>query len=408
MKKIAIIAPTNLPIPATKGGAVETGIQQVIDENEKKKRVHIDIFSYYEKVAEEISKNYKATTFYYYRENKIRQLECWTRKCLNYIFRKLRIKLKINPRKGYSNYIENKIKKENYEAILIKNAVDLVIPIHKVTDDRICLQLHNDFLNQNIYNSKKIVNYCDRIITNSEYIKRCVLTIEDAKNKPILVNKNCLELKKFYNVTEKEKKELIEKYKIDDDKQIILFSGRMVPQKGIKELLLAIERLPQEMNWKLYVIGGKWFNKDTKDAFQKEILEMAKKLKNKVECVGFVPYQEIPVWNKIADVVVVPSIWEEPAGRVAIEAQAAGTPLIISDAGGIKEYVSKDSAIIVKRGTNFVEEIKKEILEVLKNKEIRKNMSNAGIRNSKNYTVERYYEEIIEELNIGEQDEKTN
>ena len=159
---------------------------------------------------------------------------------------------------------------------------------------------------------------------------------------------------------------------------------------------------------KLYVIGGKLFNKDTKHAFQKEILEMAKKLKNKVECVGFVPYQEIPVWNKIADVVVVPSIWEEPAGRVAIEAQAAGTPLIISDAGGIKEYVSKDSAIIVKRGTNFVEEIKKEILEVLKNKEIRKNMSNAGIRNSKNYTVERYYEEIIEELNIGEQDEKTN
>ena len=408
MKKIAIIAPTNLPIPATKGGAVETGIQQIIDENELKRKVHIDIFSYYEEVAEIKSKEYNETSFHYYKETKVEKIKTFLRKSLNYICRKLKINFKVNMRRGYSNYIKKIIKKDNYEIILIKNAVDLVLPLAKASESKICLQLHNDFLNKDTYKCSEIVNSCDKIITNSDYIRKCVLTIEEAKNKKILINKNCLEIEQFYNVTEQQKQEVIKKYNIDVQKQIILFSGRMVPQKGVKELLYAIEKLPKEMNWKLYIIGSKWFSENTKDNYQKEIMEISKRLGDKVECVGFVPYKEIPVWDKIASIVVFPSIWEEPAGRVAIEAQATGTPLIISDAGGIKEYVTNNSAVVVKRGKKFIEDLANQILRVLEDKSLQKRMSLAGIENSKNYTSEHYYEEIIGELNVGEDNEKTN
>ena len=265
--------------------------------------------------------------------------------------------------------------------------------------------MHNDFLNKDIYHNRQIVNACDRIITNSEYIKKCVLTIEEAKQTKIFINKNCLEVERFYNVTKQEKEQLMKKYNINSKNQIILFSGRMVPQKGIKELLYSIEKLPSDMNWKLYVIGSKWFSQNTKDAFQKEIMEISRKLGDKVEFIGFVQYNEIPIWDKVANVIVFPSIWEEPAGRVAIEAQAAGTPLIISDAGGIKEYVTQNSAIIVKRGQDFSENLAKEILKVLRDSKLKENMSKAGIENSRNYTVEHYYEEIIEEIGIGEKDE---
>ena len=408
MKKIAIIAPTNLPIPATKGGAVETGIQQIIDENEIKRKVHIDIFSYYDETANEKSKKYKETTFNYYNETKIEKIRTSIIKTLNYIFRKMKINLKINMRIGYTQYIKEVLKKEKYDAVLIKNAVDIVLPISKATNARICLQLHNDFLNKNTYKASKIVEVCDRIITNSDYIKRCVLTIKNAENKKIFINKNCIEIERFNDITEEQKNNIIKQYNINMQDQIILFSGRMVPQKGVKELLYAVEKLPKDKKWKLYIIGSKWFSENTKDRYQKEILEISKGLEDKVKCVGFVPYKEIPIWDKIASIIVFPSIWEEPAGRVAIEAQAAGTPLIISDAGGIKEYVTNNSAIVVKRGENFIEELSNQILRVLEDEKLRKVMSDAGIENSKNYTSEHYYEEIIEQLYEGENDEKTN
>ena len=47
MKKILLIAPSELPIPAVLGGAVETGIVQLIKENEKRQNLKFELFSYY-------------------------------------------------------------------------------------------------------------------------------------------------------------------------------------------------------------------------------------------------------------------------------------------------------------------------------------------------------------------------
>jgi glycosyltransferase involved in cell wall biosynthesis len=45
--------------------------------------------------------------------------------------------------------------------------------------------------------------------------------------------------------------------------------------------------------------------------------------------------------------VVVPSIWQEPGGLVALEAMAVGTPLVAYDAGGLSEYVANAGAGVV-------------------------------------------------------------
>ena len=45
--KLILLAPSDLPIPSVKGGAIETGIQQIIDENEKKHKIDIIVYSYY-------------------------------------------------------------------------------------------------------------------------------------------------------------------------------------------------------------------------------------------------------------------------------------------------------------------------------------------------------------------------
>lgn len=54
---------------------------------------------------------------------------------------------------------------------------------------------------------------------------------------------------------------------------------------------------------------------------------------------GQVSHDELQTRMGEADVVVVPSIWQEPFGRVALEALLAGTPVVCSDRGGLPEIV---------------------------------------------------------------------
>ena len=47
MKKICMIIPKNLPLPATKGGAIETLITNVINENEMEKKIELSKYKIY-------------------------------------------------------------------------------------------------------------------------------------------------------------------------------------------------------------------------------------------------------------------------------------------------------------------------------------------------------------------------
>ena len=213
--------------------------------------------------------------------------------------------------------------------------------------------MHNDFLNKNTYKSEEITKKCKAIITNSEYIKQCVLTIKGINAENVFINKNCLDNDNFLEIDEKTIKEKAKEYSIDLSKKNIIFVGRIVPQKGIKELICATQLISKNIDWNLIIVGSKWFGKTTRDKFGKELKEIAKKNINRIKFMGFIAAKEVKFLYKMADVVVVPSIWEEPAGRVVLEAQSVGTPVILSDAGGMKEYTTPNASMIIKRGKDF-------------------------------------------------------
>ncbi len=64
-KRIAIITTGYFPVPATRGGAVENLVENLINENERKGNVDLNIFSAYDKKAEKLSRKYKNTSFEY-------------------------------------------------------------------------------------------------------------------------------------------------------------------------------------------------------------------------------------------------------------------------------------------------------------------------------------------------------
>lgn len=71
MKTICFIAPYNYSIPAIQGGAIETLVQHLIEENEKEKKFKFIVLSTYSKEAEEVAKKYKYTKYIYFKKKNI-------------------------------------------------------------------------------------------------------------------------------------------------------------------------------------------------------------------------------------------------------------------------------------------------------------------------------------------------
>jgi len=115
--------------------------------------------------------------------------------------------------------------------------------------------------------------------------------------------------------------------------KLILFVGRLVPEKGAQVLLEAFQiLLAQNQDIKL-IIGGA----GTYESFLKNLAcELG--VADKVLFPGFLNETRRNRYLKEADVAVFPSLYE-PFGIVALEAMAAHVPVIVSDTGGMREVV---------------------------------------------------------------------
>ena len=121
------------------------------------------------------------------------------------------------------------------------------------------------------------------------------------------------------------------------EEKIVLYVGRFVREKGIGVLLGSMSAvLAQEPNARFVVVGG------GADAAKYEGFARWSGLSNRVTFAGFLQGEPLHELYRVADVAVFPSLYE-PFGIVALEAMAAGVPVVASDAGGLKEIVVHDA-----------------------------------------------------------------
>jgi glycosyltransferase involved in cell wall biosynthesis len=110
------------------------------------------------------------------------------------------------------------------------------------------------------------------------------------------------------------------------------FLGRIDPSKGVDLLLKTLTSELSTEHWSVF-IGG--------NGSSDYVSNLRRKYADKRICfLGFVDPSEL--LSKI-DVLVVPSIWEEPLGRIVFEAYAHGLPVVASQRGGIPEMVEEGS-----------------------------------------------------------------
>jgi glycogen(starch) synthase len=117
------------------------------------------------------------------------------------------------------------------------------------------------------------------------------------------------------------------------DAPVIVYFGRLEWEKGVHDLLAALPRVRRAFPGTRLVIAGQGRQAAA-------LLEQSRKLRvrRSVDFAGHLPDRTLVALLAAADVVVLPSRYE-PFGIVALEAAAAGAPLVASTAGGLAELV---------------------------------------------------------------------
>jgi glycosyltransferase involved in cell wall biosynthesis len=169
----------------------------------------------------------------------------------------------------------------------------------------------------------------------------------------------------------------------EPEDNIILFVGRLVYRKGLHVLVKALQRI-KGRDFKLYVVGGGYME------IPARMLAKAYGVEDKVEFLGVVPEDvKIELYRR-AKIVVVPSILNESFGIVALEAMAAGRPVIASRVGGLEDVVvNGETGILVEPGS---EEQLAEAIELLLDDEPYRRRLGA---NARRVVEERYSWDVV-------------
>lgn len=391
--KIAILTSGILPVPSIQGGAVENLIDFYLEYNKQHHLHNITIYS----VWNEKAKNYTVIKDQNNNYHHIKITGIWAK-----------IKRKVygvfHKKEYYNHYIEyyfeeayKHIKKEKYDYIIIENRPGYVLKLSQREQSKLILHLHNDLLNKETPYHQEIFNHLYQIITVSNYIKRRVSTI--APHDKIQTVYNGINLAQFspkeYPIKNRSD------FGLSHDDFIVVFSGRINKDKGISELIDAMLLLKETPQIKLLVIGSTFFgNAPNEDEFVSSLKEKAQTIANNIIFTGFIPYTQMPDYLQIANIAVLPSVWEEPLGLTCIEAMAMGLPIITTRQGGIPETVSSKCAMILDITPELSKDLASSIVDLHNHPKKRKSMSEAALEHAQHFSKEQYAYEFFNTLTI--------
>ncbi len=126
------------------------------------------------------------------------------------------------------------------------------------------------------------------------------------------------------------------RYGIGHHEEMVVFVGRLVPQKGVEYLIRAVPLILERNNGAKFIIAG--------DGWSRSYLEnvaMSTGYGDRIRFLGFISDRELVELTMSGNALVVPSIYE-PFGIVALEGMAAGTPVVAANVGGLADIVEHD------------------------------------------------------------------
>jgi spore coat protein SA len=318
--KILMICTEKLPVPAVKGGAIQTYIDGVSSSLSKKHELTILGSSDPSLPMDE-------------KVNNVRYVRTPGGLLEDY-------------RDGVRQFLQSE--PDSFDLIHIFNRPRLVLAVRECAPNaRIVLSMHNDMFKREKIEPEEAaaaIEQLDKIITISNYIGTAITDLFPQAAPKIQTIYSGVDINRFAPPHSKDARDMRQAIRNEhnlEGKKVILFAGRLSKNKGADVLVQAMpEVIKKHPDTALVIVGSKWFSVNEVSDYVAYVRALASRLPIPVVNTGFIAPSEIQKWFAAADVFVCPSQWEEPLARVHYEAMASGLPVITTKRGGNPEVIT--------------------------------------------------------------------
>lgn len=387
MLKLCLIIPEYLPVPAVKGGAIETLMTNLALENTRSHKADITVVSPYDEQAKAVAPHDPFTHFMYIPPiGTERRILCkYSKGPFNRIMHSQRF---ISD--AYYEDVLKQIRKDTYDAIIFEGGPAAGYSSYgKLFGNRLFYHLH-------YCPDQSFINYCfSNVLSVSQFATNCWNKYSIGKHASAQIVRNGEPLESYWKtISLGEREQLRKRLGIQPTDFVVLYVGRIIPEKGTLQLIHAISQI-QDPTVKLLLIGSSNFADSTMTSYLSEVKKELAQLGDRAIEIGYVPHEKLPVYLKSADIQVVPSMWEEAASLAALEAMASGLPLVITRSGGMPEYVSNNCAVVVEKDSRVEQSLAQSILYLRNSPSLRNQMSQAGVERSRKFTNKAFYTNFL-------------
>ena len=151
-------------------------------------------------------------------------------------------------------------------------------------------------------------------------------------------------------------------------------------------------------NYILVIVGSNFYSSGIVSPYEKYLTDITREIKDKIIFTGYVEYSKMANIYNMADVIVLPSMWEEPAGMTIIEAMACCKPVVTTVSGGIPEYTGNGNCILLNRDDMLIENMKFAIDKILTDEKYALVLAKKGYERATKFNKKFYYKQLLEIL----------
>lgn len=333
MSSIVIVVPELLPVPPVLGGAVE----HWVDEASWRLQAFNHKVAVVSRPAEAPGRNgieyigipwTRVERFF----SRVKDKVTWKNP--------LRYLAKIQNVYSYGRRVADAVR--GFDIVYLHNEPNILLFLKQDPGQKIVLHMHNDHLTSKLFRPfyRRALAKVDRIICVSDYIRRQAVASFPEYAERFCVVFNATDPDVFKPYGQEAAQQLNGIVAIEPEKQYLLYVGRLTPVKGVHVLIDAFRDVHRRMpDVRLIITGSSFFGGAAKTDYEQQLVELAEPVSEFIAFTGYLPHDKLKYLYSLVDMIVLPSVWQDPCPLVVLESMAAGTCLVSSAVGGIPEIL---------------------------------------------------------------------
>jgi len=224
-----------------------------------------------------------------------------------------------------------------------------------------------------------------RVICVSEYVKTALQQSFDLNN--IITIHNFIDSEELRKSNWLSNFNLRRFLKVPENSKIIVYFGRLSPEKGVDTLINAFKIVQKFFGHDTYLlIGG--------EGSEKQLLEALSKSVKNVIFTGWLPRERQLSIMAQSDIFVHPSSYPDACPTAIVEAMALGLPIVATNEGGIPELlVNGENGYLVK--PRSIHELAEKIIKLLENEDFRALAGKNNVARSRKFDIKTIGPKII-------------